>query len=82
MEATLTSKGQVTIPKAVRDSLKLHTGDRLEFIINEDGTVRIVPATRPVTELKTLLDPPTRSLSLEEIDATISRRVRARQAER
>ncbi len=74
MEATLTSKGQITIPKAVRDSLKLHVGDRLEFLVDPDGSVRIVPATRPVTDLKVLLPRPTRALSLEEIDAVIAER--------
>ena len=74
MEATLTSKGQITIPKAVRDSLKLHVGDRLEFLVDPDGSVRIVPATRPVTDLKALLQRPARTLSLEEIDAVIAER--------
>ena len=74
MEATLTSKGQITIPKAVRDSLKLHVGDRLEFLVDPDGSVRIVPATRPVTELKALLPRPAQTLSLEDIDAVIAER--------
>lgn len=74
MEATLTSKGQITIPKAVRDSLKLHVGDRLEFLVDPDGSVRMVPATRPVTELKSLLPRPSRALSLAEIDAVIAER--------
>ncbi|GIK26613.1 MAG: AbrB family transcriptional regulator [Rhodocyclales bacterium] len=74
MEATLTSKGQITIPKAVRDTLKLHVGDRIEFLVDPDGSVRIVPATRPVTELKALLSRPRRALSLEEIDTVIAER--------
>lgn len=74
MEATLTSKGQVTIPKAVRDTLRLHVGDRLEFLLDPDGSVRIVPATRSVRELKALLPPPKRALSLEQIDALIAER--------
>lgn len=74
MEATLTSKGQITIPKAVRDSLKLHVGDRLEFLVDPDGSVRIVPATRPVTELKALLSRPAQTLSLKDIDAVIAER--------
>ncbi len=74
MEATLTSKGQITIPKAVRDTLKLHVGDRLEFLVDADGSVRIVPATRSVTELKALLPRPARALSLAEIDAVIAER--------
>jgi AbrB family looped-hinge helix DNA binding protein len=68
----LTSKGRITIPKAVRDSLKLHVGDRLEFFVDADGSVRIVPATRPVTALKSLLPRPARALSQEEIDAAIA----------
>ena len=34
--ATLTSKGQLTIPKAVRDSLRLHAGDRVAFVVHGD----------------------------------------------
>lgn len=74
MEATLTSKGQITIPKAVRDTLKLRVGDRLEFLIDVDGSLRIVPATRSVTELKALLPRPARKLKLEQIDAVIAER--------
>lgn len=74
MEATLTSKGQITIPKAVRDTLKLHVGDRLEFLVDPDGSVRIVPATRSVMELKALLPRSKRALSLEQIDAVIAER--------
>lgn len=71
MEATLTSKGQVTIPKAVRDTLKLHVGDRIEFLVDPDGSVRIVPATRPVTELKALLPPPARTLGLDSAELRV-----------
>ena len=37
--ATLTSKGQTTIPKAVRDALRVKTGDSLSFSLLPDGTV-------------------------------------------
>jgi AbrB family looped-hinge helix DNA binding protein len=73
MEATLTSKGQVTIPKAVRDALKLRTGDRLDFRVAEDGAVTMVPVTRPVAALKGMLPKPKRTRSLEEMDASIAR---------
>jgi AbrB family looped-hinge helix DNA binding protein len=38
-EATLTSKGQTTIPKAIRDSLSMKPGDRMTFTLLPDGTV-------------------------------------------
>lgn len=46
--ATITSKGQITIPKEVREHLHLAEGDRLEFVIDEIGEVRIRPATGSV----------------------------------
>ena len=44
--ATVTSKGQVTIPKKVREHLDVKSGDKLEFRVGEDGTVSLVPITR------------------------------------
>ncbi len=41
--ATITSKGQTTIPKAIREHLKLKTGDRLDFVIGDDGRVTLAP---------------------------------------
>jgi len=51
MESTLTTKGQITIPKAVRDSLRLQTGDKVYFDIAPDGSVRLVARNRPMEEL-------------------------------
>ena len=41
--ATLTSKGQITLPKEVRDHFHLETGDRVEFLIRSDGAVQMLP---------------------------------------
>jgi len=49
--ATLTSKGQVTIPKKVREQLHLQTGDKLDFRIEEDGSVRIFPIAKKASEV-------------------------------
>jgi AbrB family looped-hinge helix DNA binding protein len=73
MEATLTSKGQVTIPKPVRDALKLRTGDRVDFVMGDDGIVRLVPVTRSVKDLKGMLPKPRRPVTLDEMDAAIAR---------
>jgi antitoxin PrlF len=55
--STVTSKGQTTIPGEIRRHLKLKTGDRLEFIIEDDGKVVLVPATVDVKELRDCLHP-------------------------
>lgn len=73
--ATLTSKGQVTIPKAVRDRLQLESGDRLNFIILEDGRVLLQPATLRVTDLKGILyKKGRRTVSVGEMNAAIAKR--------
>ena len=55
MESTVTSKGQITIPKAVRDRLRLEEGDKVYFDVGEDGAVRMVARNRPMEELFGLL---------------------------
>ena len=73
--ATVTSKGQLTLPKAIRDLLRLGAGDRVDFIVKDDGTVMLRPATVDVRELKGLLHRKgLRPLSVEEMNAIIRRR--------
>ncbi len=72
----MTSKGQVTVPKAIRDQLNLKAGDRVQFLIDDDGTARMVPVTRSVRELKGMTPAPARALSLEEMDTVIQRGAR------
>ena len=54
-DATLTSKGQTTIPKEIRDSLGLQPGDRMTFTLMRDGTVVMRVKTKSVTELAGVL---------------------------
>ena len=72
--ATLTSKGQITIPAEVRAVLGVDTGDRVEFIAIAPGRYEFVAATRPVTALKGMFGKPRKSASIEEMNAAIARR--------
>ena len=72
--ATLTSKGQITIPAEVRRLLNVRTGDRVEFVQIEPGRFQIVAATRSVRELKGLFGKPARTVSIEEMNRTIAER--------
>lgn len=72
--ATITSKGQTTIPKAVRERLRLKAGDRVEFVIQEDGSVLMIPATLRVADLEGILPAPEKAFSV----AAMNRAIRAR----
>jgi AbrB family looped-hinge helix DNA binding protein len=65
--ATLTSKGQITIPLEVRKKLRLEPGDRIDFIVGERGEVRLKAHKRPLTGLLGVLKRAGRSpLSVKE----------------
>jgi len=49
--ATMTSKGQITIPKSIRDLLHLHTGDRVAFSVRGDAEAVLKPVTKSVDEV-------------------------------
>jgi AbrB family looped-hinge helix DNA binding protein len=72
--STLTRKGQTTIPGEIRRHLKLKAGDRIEFVVEKDGKVRLVPLNVDIASLKGLLAPAPRRASLEEMDAAIRKR--------
>jgi len=71
--ATLTSKGQITIPKEVREALGVDTGDRVEFVAEEKGVYRVVAATRDVRHLKGIIDKPSKPVSVEEMNRAVRR---------
>jgi len=69
--ATLTSKGQITIPKNIRESLGLETGDKVNFLVDDQGAVSLIPVTRDVTVLKGLVAKPSHTVSVEDMKATV-----------
>jgi len=73
--STITSKGQTTIPGEIRRHLKLRPGDRVEFIVEPDGRVILVPATMDASEPKGLLAPAPRPVTLEEMEAIIRKQL-------
>ena len=70
--ATITSKGQVTIPKDVRTRLGVDAGDRVEFIEVEEGVFHIVAATQDVKALKGIVPRPKKAVTVEEMNAAIA----------
>ena len=66
--AKITSKGQLVVPKPIRQHLSLQKGDSVDFVIQEDGEVVMRPATGDVRELKGILPKPRKAVSLEEMD--------------
>lgn len=70
MEATLSSKNQVTIPKQVREYLKLKAGDRFKFFLQPDGAVVILPKIR-TSKLKGSVPKLNRPVSVEEMEVAI-----------
>nr|WP_176704576.1 AbrB/MazE/SpoVT family DNA-binding domain-containing protein [Pseudomonas sp.]QDK64917.1 antitoxin PrlF [Pseudomonas sp.] len=70
--ATLTSKGQVTIPVQIRASLGLGAGDRIEFVELERGKFAIMPSNHPVQALKGMIRKPVKPVSIEDMSAAIA----------
>lgn len=75
--ATLTSKGQLVIPKAVREYLGVRPGDELDFVIQENGEVVVRPATLDVCKLAGMLhNPSRRPVSLRQMEDAIRKGAR------
>jgi antitoxin PrlF len=82
--ATITSKGQVTIPKAVRESLGVGRGDRLTFKLRPNGSVTLTAEKpQPPTRILGLLEKYRRkeAVTVEAMDDAVGRRAAARQRE-
>lgn len=71
--ATVTSKGQITIPVAVRTALGIDAGSRIEFVETEKGKFAIVSATSPVQALKGMLRKPDKPVSIESMNQAIAK---------
>ncbi len=70
MESAITVKGQVTIPKAIREHLHVKPGDRVKFFVHPNGTVFLLPKL-PVSALRGIVKS-SRRATLEEMDEAIA----------
>lgn len=71
-EATISSKGQITIPATVRNALGLKTGTRIRFLEEEDGRFSFIPVTGSIRAMKGIVPKLDRVVSLEEMDEAIA----------
>ena len=71
--ATMTSKGQMTVPKSIRERLRIGAGDRIQFVVNEQGEVVVRPAKGDVRSLRGLLAVPRsrKAVSVKDMNTAI-----------
>ena len=75
--ATITTKGQVTIPKKIRESLQLNTGDKIEFVLTDNKQALIKPVSVKVDEVYgTLHNPQRKPVSIETMDTAIRKKMK------
>lgn len=73
MIATITSKGQLTLPIEARRKIGLKTGSRVQVVITPDDQLRVIPLAQSITSLKGMLGKPRRTLSLEDMQRVITK---------
>jgi len=72
--ATVTSKGQITLPKEIRDALGVSPGDRVEFVREDSGKVLVRPVKTSILDLMGILKPRVKGVTVEQMDETIRKR--------
>jgi len=75
--ATMTSKGQITVPQSIRKRLHLQAGKRIEFKVTKEGEIRMTPVTLTVDDVFGILKRPgQRAFSVEEMNEALAERFR------
>lgn len=73
VQATLTSKGQITIPREIREALALGRGDHVSFRLRPDGVVEMTRQSGSVLSLVGMLKPTVRGVTVEQMNEAIRR---------
>ena len=76
--ATITTKGQITLPKSVRERLGVDAGDRVEFVEASKGVYTVRAVSRDVRELQGMIAKPGRPVSLKAMKRAVARRASRR----
>ena len=72
--STITSKGQITLPKQIREHLHLAPGDRIDFVVEEDGEVVVRPARSRLEQLRGMLrDRNRKPVTVDQMEAAVAR---------
>ena len=71
MVTTITSKGQITLPKKIRDMLDLRPGHRIEFIADSKGNITMIPIKRSIKDLKGMVPKSAKTVSLEQMKEAV-----------
>ena len=69
--AKITSKGQITLPKEIRDALGLRAGDRVTFVLRDDGTAVMSPRKARLEQLFGRVKPQKQGVSLDDMEEAI-----------
>ena len=72
MIATVTSKGQLTLPVEARRRLGINPGTKVDVIITADDRMEVIPLTNSVKNLKGMVPKPKKALTLEEMEDAIA----------
>ncbi|CAK8719861.1 MAG: transcriptional regulator, AbrB family [Candidatus Electronema aureum] len=69
--STVTTRGQVTIPKHIRKLLKIDRGDKVEFMVDKNGAVMLQSVTSDVALLKGMVPKPEKYVSIEDMNNAV-----------
>lgn len=70
-ESTVSEKGQLVIPREIRQALDVHRGDKLDWVLGDDGTLRVSLAKGDLMALKGRIKSGGKSVSVEEMEDAI-----------
>ncbi len=73
MWSKITGKGQITVPKAVRETLAVQPGDRISFVIREDGTVTVEAESVALESLRGAIKAGGTRVTIEQMNDAIRR---------